>query len=71
MTAFKPGDRVAVFDPGLVALQRIFRDATGKEPPPNNEGVIESIEDGLLYVIFDDGQCAPYPASDTRLLSGR
>ena len=71
MSLLKPGDRVAVDDVGLAELRRIMRQATGEEPPPNNEGVIDEVwDDGdLMYLInFDDGVGAPYPAGEVRLL---
>ncbi len=64
------GDRVAVDDAGLAELRRIMRDATGEEPPPNNEGVIEQVwaRDGNVTCLieFDNGGGAPYPASEIR-----
>ncbi len=67
------GDRVAVDDAALADLRRIMRDATGAEPPPNNEGVVDQVwaRDGqVTYVInFDDGGAAPYPAGETRRIA--
>ncbi len=67
------GDRVAVTDAALAELQRIMREATGEEPPPNNEGVVDQVwaSDGqITYVInFDDGVGAPYPAGATRRIA--
>lgn len=60
-----PGDRVAVHDPALEEVQRIFRDATGEEPAPNNQGVVDRIyADGTVLINFDDGGAAPYPANE-------
>jgi len=65
--SFAPGDRVAVDDPALAQLRRIYSDATGTEPAPNNEGVVNEVsDDGTLIINFDDGGCAPYPAAQAR-----
>jgi hypothetical protein len=61
--AFQAGDRVAVDDSALAELRAIFRDATGKEPPPNNVGTVDEVHGDTLLIDFDDGGCAPYPAS--------
>ena len=70
MGQLRPGDRVAVDDPALAELQRIFRDALGEEPAPNNEGTVEQAwDDGTLLIFFDDGGSAPYPATDARRIA--
>jgi hypothetical protein len=64
-----PGARVWVDDPGLAELRRIMREATGTEPPPNHTGTVDSVEDGLVYIIFDDsGSEAPYPVAEVHPL---
>jgi len=68
MTTFEPGDRVWVVDPGLEALRDIMRRHDGKEPAPNHHGTVDEIEDGRVYINFDDGGCAPYPAAGVRPL---
>jgi hypothetical protein len=65
---FKVGDRVAVYDEGLVALAKVMA-----QYEPNakaqNEGIIESIhDDGTAIIIFDAGDAAPYPLSDCTLI---
>lgn len=63
------GDRVAVDDPALAELRRIMREATGEEPPPNNEGVVDEVWGDRLLINFDDGGGAPYPAGETRRIA--
>jgi hypothetical protein len=67
------GDRVAVDDPGLAELRAIMRSATGEEPPPNNEGVVETEwdEDGTIVFLidFDDGGASPYPMNSVRRIA--
>ena len=69
MSAFKPGDRVYVTDPGLAQLRRIMRDATGEEPAPNHHGTVDEVEGDQVLINFDDGVCAPYPTAETRHLT--
>lgn len=69
MSELQPGDRVYLTDPGLAQLREIMRGATGTEPAPNQHGTIESVDDGLILIVFDDGQAAPYPADEVRLLN--
>ncbi len=70
---FNPGDRVGVKDPGLEQLRTIM--ARYGDAPPNNEGTVDSIEDGFVYINFDEdgveaaGNCAPYPVEDVYLLA--
>ena len=65
-----PGDRVKVRDPGLEQLRRIMERATGRDAPPNHYGTVDHIEDGLVYINFDEdgvegaGNQAPYPEQD-------
>ena len=65
-----PGDRVKVRDPGLEQLRRIMERATGRAAPPNHYGTVDHIEDGLVYINFDEdgvegaGNQAPYPEAD-------
>lgn len=67
MIGFRAGERVAVDDPGLAALRAIFEKHEGKPPPPNNEGVVDSVgEDGTVYINFDDGGQAPYQPHEVR-----
>lgn len=66
----KVGDRVAVYDEGLVRLAAVMAKYE-PNPKPQNEGVIESIyEDGTAIIIFDAGDAAPYPLSDCTLIDG-
>lgn len=70
---FKPGQRVKVNDPGLAELAAIFKEATGEDPPPNNEGVVaddqyEDLSDSII-INFDDGVAAPYPVEMIEALS--
>ena len=62
---FKVGDRVYVTDPGLAELRAIMAAATGSAPD-NHRGTVDEIEGAYIYIVFDDGCAAPYPASDVR-----
>lgn len=72
----QPGDRVWVYDEGLVALNRIMGYPT-EGPAPNNTGTVASDEDGQdiyadsgsILINFDDGISAPYPLDVVHLLS--
>lgn len=69
ISSFAAGDRVKVLDPGLQAVAKIFRDATGEEPPPNDTGTVDSVEGDYVYIIFDDSESmAPYPTREVRHL---
>lgn len=67
---FVPGDRVYVDDQALAEVRYIMRRATGAEPAPNHHGTVERVEDGLVYIVFDDGGGAPYPVEETHHLPG-
>lgn len=68
---FKVGDRVAVYDEGLLALAAVMKRYSEKTKP-QNEGVIESIyDDGTAIIIFDAGDAAPYPLSDCTHIDGQ
>lgn len=57
----KIGDHVVVQDEGLAKLNEIMYRNGFASSVPNNTGIVESIENGFAYIIFDDsGQCAPY-----------
>lgn len=64
MTTFLPGDRVWVDDDGLAALREIMA-RHGHPAPDNHRGVVDKTMAGLVYITFDDGAQAPYPATDT------
>ena len=75
MTTFKAGDRVYVTDEGLAQLRDVMRRATGHEPPPNHHGTVHEVwPDGSIEIWFDnedgegEGQSAPYPSEQVRLL---
>ncbi|WP_419708008.1 hypothetical protein [Promicromonospora sp. NFX87] len=70
MAEVRVGEQVEVLDEGLAQLREIMRRATGREPKPNHHGVVEQIEDGLVYILFNDtGQLAPYPLAEVRRLT--
>jgi hypothetical protein len=65
---------VLVSDPGLAQLRAIMASATGQPAPPNHHGTVDHVEDGLVYINFDDdgvegaGNQAPYPVEDVWFL---
>ena len=62
------GDHVLVLDPALAQLRAIMRRHTGVEPEPNHHGTVDSIDDetSTVFVLFTDGQLAPYPMHEVR-----
>lgn len=70
MANFKQGDRVLVTDIALAQMREIMRMATGADPEPNHHGTVDEVwEDGTVLINFDDGNAAPYPPREVRLLS--
>lgn len=71
---FEPGDRVGVNDLGLRQLRVLMEQATGQPAPPNHIGTVERVENGLVYINFDEdgvegaGSQAPYPAGQCFLI---
>jgi hypothetical protein len=64
---FEPGDRVAVDDPALADLRRIM-EKYGEPAKPNHHGTVDEVDGDTVFILFDDGGCAPYPVSETRHL---